>query len=363
MDVTTHPFFSDVAPEDLDRILERSQLRQIPGGSVVFDEGADSNALFLVLSGRVGFQKQVREAEWLTINECEPGGYFGEIGVLTGESRALRAKALEDVQVVEIPGTVLHGFLKNISGPVDKLFQSVIQHLHRTTRHYVDDRLHQEKMAMVGSMINSIVHDFKNPFCLISLSAQMLQQKYSDAESQRLCNNIVTQVDRMVNMAGELSEYSRGEQSLVKNSLYLDELLEEFRHNNFPYFEYDHIDVSIDVPHIRLQASRSKLMRVFQNLIGNAIEAMGDKAGEIKVRAKRNTKSKQVEITVRDNAGGIPESIRDRFFEPFVSYGKNDGTGLGTAICRSIVEAHGGHIEFETETDKGTVFHIYLPCS
>ena len=64
---------------------------------------------------------------------------------------------------------------------------------------------------------------------------------------------------------------------------------------------------------------------------------------------------------MEDNAGGRPEPIRERFFEPFVSHGKKEGTGLGTAIVRSIIEAHGGSINFRTETGRGTIFTINLP--
>jgi signal transduction histidine kinase len=67
------------------------------------------------------------------------------------------------------------------------------------------------------------------------------------------------------------------------------------------------------------------------------------------------------EIVISDNGKGIPEQIRNTLFEPFVTFGKTRGTGLGTAIVKSIVEAHHGRIRFETVTDKGTSFFITLP--
>lgn len=361
MDVTAHPFFADVDPKDLDRILERAQIEDFSAEQVIFEEGADSDALYLVLEGKVSFQKQVGGRDRLTINQSEAGAYFGEIGVLTGESRALRAVAIDQVKVVKIPGDTLRCFLKTISSPVDRLLQSVVQHLDRTTDQYVEERLHQEKMSMVGSMVNSIVHDFKNPFCLIRLSAEMVQQKTPEPQIQRLCDTIIGQVKRMVEMANELSEYSRGESSLVKQPVCLQRLMDQFQANNSPYFEDERVTFEIDVPAVTVQGSESKLLRVFQNLVGNAIEAFGDNRGSIAIRAEAHPKRKCVEIRVEDNAGGIPEEIRDRFFEPFVTHGKREGTGLGTAICKSILEAHGGGIRFETETGKGTCFVIHLP--
>ncbi|MCC5833474.1 MAG: cyclic nucleotide-binding domain-containing protein [Opitutales bacterium] len=361
MDVTSHPFFADVNPKELDRILERTQLEEYTSEQVIFEEGSSSDALYLILEGKVSFQKQVGGSDWLTVNQGEAGTYFGEIGVLTGEPRALRAVALNEVRVLYVPGDALRGFLRNISHPVEKLLQSVVQHLDRTTGHFIEERLHQEKMAMVGSMVNSIVHDFKNPFCVISLSAELLRQKISNPDLYYLCDNIMGQVKRMVEMASELSEYSRGESSLVKTPVCLQQLMQQFKANNFPFFEHKRVKLEVDVPRIQLQASESKLLRVFQNLVGNAIDAFGVNGGQIRISAKKQAAENQVEVRIEDNAGGIPEEIRDRFFEPFVTHGKREGTGLGTAICKSVVEAHGGRIGFETETGKGTCFIIHLP--
>jgi len=68
-----------------------------------------------------------------------------------------------------------------------------------------------------------------------------------------------------------------------------------------------------------------------------------------------------MEIKVSDNGPGIPEEIRATVFDPFVTQGKKQGTGLGMAIVRSAVEAHDGTISFETEDGRGTTFIIRLP--
>lgn len=363
MDPEEHPFFADVKPSDLERILARAQVEDFAAGQIVFEEGQAPDALYLVLEGRVAFQKRVAGGEWLTINESEAGAYFGEIGVLTGEPRALRSVALDSVRVLRIPGDVLRCYLSRLSGPIGKLFQSVVQHLERTTDHFVEERLHQEKMSVVGGMVNSIVHDFKNPFCLIRLSAEMVQQKSSEPQVQQLCQSIIDQVSRMVDMASELAEYSRGESHLVKKPVCLRELLRVFQVNNSPFFESEQIQLDVDVPAITINCSESKLLRVLQNLVGNAFEAFGGGRGWIKIRGEKIPGQNRLEIYIEDNAGGIPEEIRGRFFEPFVTHGKREGTGLGTAICKSILEAHGGGIRFETESGKGTRFILHLPLS
>ncbi|MDV7396189.1 cyclic nucleotide-binding protein, partial [Arthrospira platensis SPKY1] len=114
------------------------------------------------------------------------GSHFGEIGILSGLPRSLRAEAQPGCKLAFIPNQAIISLIQKMEGPVEKILRSVISHLHNTTHHYIHEIVKQEKMALVGGMMNSIIHDFKNPFCLISLSTQLLQQKHPDAETQRI---------------------------------------------------------------------------------------------------------------------------------------------------------------------------------
>ncbi len=363
METQHHPFFSKVAPEELERLLSASEIRAYADKEIIFEEGSPSDALYLILEGKVCFRKKLPSGHQLTVSISEAGGYFGEIGVLSEGERALQADSLGACRLLKIPSGALKAYLSNMPGPMEKLLQSVIRHLHQTTRHYVEDMVHQEKMAVVGSMMNTIIHDFKNPFCLISLSAQLLRQKHTDNETERLCMNIENQVGRMLEMAAELADFSRGEQNLRVMPLMLSGLFDEFRDLNFPFFENKDVEIQVDLPDVRIMGEKNKLFRVFQNLIGNALDAFGEGSGKIAILGEMLKDKGMVEIRISDNGGGIPEAIRDRFFEPFVTHGKSGGTGLGTAIVKSIIEAHCGEIRFETETGKGTTFFIRLPLA
>ena len=349
--------------ESVEALMRSALVQNLPRGTVIFEEGDISDSIYLVLEGTIGFSKKVTNRGHMNISQSQKGEYFGEVGVLTNDRRSLRAEARTPCTIACIPGAALVNYLRRMPGPVQGLLQSIISHLQGTTKKFVDDRIHQEKMALVGNMTNTIIHDFKNPFCLISLSSQLLRQRHADAETLKLCQNIEKQVDRMVSMVTELAEFSRGEHTINKVRINLRELLDEFRSLNHPYFDNTQVKVTIDVPEVTITGAKAKLFRVFQNLIGNAIEAFGDKAGAVKVSGTVSHAEGKVQIFIEDNAGGIPESIRDRLFEPFVSYGKREGTGLGTAIARSIVEAHGGSISYRTETGRGTIFTINLPMS
>lgn len=364
MEIEQHPFFKKVSSDQLAGLLKSSEVLSFPRTAVVFDEGAPSDSIYLIMQGQVVFRKRLPTGHRLTVSMSEAGAYFGEIGVLTDDPRSLEAEAQDRTELVKIPKIALLRYLDEMPGPAESLLQSIIRHLHQTTRHYVEDMVHQEKMAVVGTMMNTIIHDFKNPFCLISLSAQLLRQRHADEQSVRLCHNIEEQVERMVGMAADLTEFSRGEYRLNPMPLDIQMLLDEFKTLNSPFFETENVQVSIQVPSARVNVEKAKIIRVFQNLVGNAIEAIGDEtAGKIEITAERSSDRRFLTVKVRDDGPGIPMVIRDRFFEPFVTHGKSEGTGLGSAIVKSIVDAHGGRIRFETVTGEGTIFYVSLPLA
>ena len=103
-----------------------------------------------------------------------------------------------------------------------------------------------------------------------------------------------------------------------------------------------------------------RLLRLVQNLVSNAVDALGGKpGGHIEVRAR--VRDSILYLTVRDNGPGIPDAVKDRIFEPFVTHGKKGGTGLGMAIAQSVVTAHRGTITFVTAAGEGTEFIVQLP--
>ena len=104
-----------------------------------------------------------------------------------------------------------------------------------------------------------------------------------------------------------------------------------------------------------------KLERVIYNLLLNACEAVARNSGKIEVKTAAIPGG--VEIRVADSGRGIPEPIRDRLFQPFVSYGKENGTGLGLTVVQKIVQDHGGDVTVEKTSGEGTIFKLVLPLT
>src|SRR5262249_35266086 len=107
-----------------------------------------------------------------------------------------------------------------------------------------------------------------------------------------------------------------------------------------------------------LTLDESRLTRCFANIIKNAKEAIGQE-GTITIQIR--DVGPLMKGSISDTGPGIPEVIRGRIFSPFVPYGNKRGTGLGMAIAKSTIDAHGGRIWLESETGKGTTFHVEVP--
>jgi len=127
--------------------------------------------------------------------------------------------------------------------------------------------------------------------------------------------------------------------------------------------EMDNIKIVYQAPDdpFIVNADRNQLLRCFNNLLKNAIEATpANQPGVIKINYLITAKS--MLLTVKDNGEGIPEGLRDKIFEPNFTT-KSSGTGLGLAFVKNSIENAGGKVWFETASKQGTTFYISLPAA
>jgi len=360
MKLEEHPFIASIAEERRAHLAKEIEVSDLEDGAVIFSEKTEPDALYLILSGKVVFTKRRWDETLKIVSESEEGSFFGEVGIFTKELRALNASASGPCRIGRVPKAAVEKIIEDAE-PVRKILGNVIEHLKSTTDHYMDDVMHTEKMALVGTMISSVLHDFKNPFSIISLGATIIRQQYEDdPKTVRICANIESQIQRMVHMANDLSAFARGDSKVEIVDIELKELFLMFRELNVPFFKDENVELTMESNGASIACDHSKILRALQNLVSNSIEAIHHAGikGRIEIVAWEDDGG--VFLTVADNGRGIPEEIQSTFFEPFVTHGKSDGTGLGTAIVKSIIEAHEGEIRFETSAE-GTVFTIYLP--
>jgi signal transduction histidine kinase len=119
-----------------------------------------------------------------------------------------------------------------------------------------------------------------------------------------------------------------------------------------------HSELESDTP--KIVANRVQLQQVFMNLMLNAVEAMKDSGGELKIRSRSNAEGRLF-VSISDTGIGLPVESTEKIFEPFHTT-KPQGTGMGLTITRSIVESYGGRVWATANPDTGATFHFVLPC-
>lgn len=360
LDLKSHHFIAYFAPEQAAELCQVAIVESFPDQAVIFEEGEISDCLYLVLGGQVELRKRIGPEKYQTMTFSKPNDFFGELGVLDGSPRSTQAVASGGATLAKIPRNSFMEILDRTKGTVVlKVFGYMMERLRAVTDQYVYQLVHKEKMVLVGEMVNTIIHDFKSPFTGIQLASQMLKELHPDEETQEWCDIIQAQGKRIFGMAEELLEFSRGSSVLYKQPLNLATLLQQFEKLNGIYLKFSHVEFALGAADVVVNGDENKLMRVLQNLVGNAVDAFAGRGGKVEVSV--STVGTWAEIKISDNGPGIPEEIRERFFEPFVTHGKRGGTGLGTAIAKSIIDAHDGNICFESTRGEGTTFYIRLP--
>lgn len=219
-------------------------------------------------------------------------------------------------------------------------------------------RSKQERLASIGRMIASVLHDLKTPMTIISGYAQLMAQIDDGAQREAYVEQILRQFDIMKGMTQEVLAFARGESELLARRIYvnkfMDELLTQLNHA----LAGRNIALTVD-PQYRDTAyfDEQKILRVIHNLARNAADAMPD-GGSLYIGTR--AEGDELIFVVEDSGGGIPVELEGRLFELFSS-GKQGGTGLGLAIVKKIVEEHGGSISYQSRRGEGTRFTIRLP--
>lgn len=224
---------------------------------------------------------------------------------------------------------------------------------------FASEMVKTERLSAVGRMAGSVIHDIKNPMSAIRLYAQVLKKKSSDEESSELVDEITTQIDRLVKMAQEVLDFSRGVSQMNVQLTNFKEFLRGVLWFLKSDFEYKKIQLLNECAFDgQIEMDNDKMARVILNIAGNAADAM-PQGGTFTVRSQ--AENGRLIIEMEDTGSGMPEEIRKTIFEPFVTYGKKHGTGLGMAIVKKIIDDHHGDIKIESQVGKGTRMIISLP--
>jgi len=292
-------------------------------------------------------------------HESEAEFRFREELVALGEGRTRFESEFDnhtltgDVRHVSLILSVVPGY----ESTLEKVLVSIID---LTERKWMEMRFQQtERLAAIGQTAAMVGHDLRNPLQAISSATYVLEKNLTPAASEQAqemleaIENSVRYSDRIVD---DLMEYSQDlllELSVATSKSLLSDAMSQVK---IP----KNITISDSTSEdLKIRVDAAKIKRVFVNLLENAVDAM-PKGGELKISS--NLSNGCLEVKFTDTGPGVDGNVLRQLWKPLVTT-KPKGIGLGLAICKRIVEAHGGSISVDSKAGEGTTFTLTIPIA
>lgn len=222
-----------------------------------------------------------------------------------------------------------------------------------------------ERESAWREMAKQVAHEIKNPLTPLKLGLQLLDKSWRekdpkfDQKFERFSKSFVEQIESLSSIASEFSAFAKMPDTRIEKVSLFDMLSQAV----IIFKQLDNIVIFYQAPEVPffVNADRDQLLRCYNNLLKNAIEAVPiDRKGLIEINYLITSKS--ILLTIKDNGNGIPESLREKIFEPNFTT-KSSGTGLGLAFVKNSITNAGGSVWFETVMGEGTTFYFSLPSA
>ncbi len=237
----------------------------------------------------------------------------------------------------------------------------------------IERQLHEResRLAAIGQMTSSVVHDLRNPLTLVKGYADLahaLAVRGGDAATiARELDMVRSESDRLRRMIEEILDFARGgsprlDLQTVSAAGFLGGVLQPLAEDLRERGIEAELDLRLDAA-LQVNLDRDRIQRVLENLVTNAREALACWGLQRRVAIRVRTEGDFLAVRVADSGPGIPEEAAGHLFEPFAT-GKKQGTGLGLVTVRNLVLAHGGDVRVETRSPEGgAAFTVLLPLA
>jgi len=224
-----------------------------------------------------------------------------------------------------------------------------------------DQRAAQEagRMALLGQSASAMLHDLRTPMTAVGGYAELMAGE-DDFELRRsYVERIGRALEHMETMTKEVLAFAHGRREVLMRKVYMDKFVESVRELLVPETERSGVALVVNAEYDgSARFDENKIKRVIFNLARNACQAM-EKGGTLTWSVRRA--GERLVLECSDTGPDIPKEMAGRLFETFATHGKSDGTGLGLAMAKKIVDAHCGQISCTSLPGQGATFTIDLP--
>ncbi|MCL6610461.1 MAG: two-component system sensor histidine kinase AtoS [Peptococcaceae bacterium] len=336
-------------------LYNETMLASIDDAIIVVDNGGGVVIANYMAEKMFEVSEKVRHVHYEQL--FPPGSPFGSLmrDTLCGR------KSYKDLQVDWVNGSHnAHHFLvstSTLAGGGGDVIGAVLTCRDITERIRLEERVHrQERLASLGKLVAGVAHEIRNPLTSISCYIQHWQNQ--NKPNPRALATMYREVARLDSLVDQLLFFAKPAEArfsfhdinvLIENVLAFFSELHQGRYSLVK-------DLKPGLP--RVWVDTEQIERAVVNVMFNAVQALPE-GGTVKVSTGLIADDETVQVSIEDNGCGIPQENLVHLFDPFYSTRPN-GTGLGLAIVHEIIQAHGGHIEVDSEVGRGTRFSFYL---
>ena len=374
-------FFKDLPQAQIKKIQQVCHQIEYQPKQIIFEEGSQADRFYIVAEGAVEVWKDYRLPEKDLLAVHERGHLFGEMALIDELPRSATVVAKEPTRLFYIDRDDFHAIIQNNSEIAISILKSVTDMVRSSNEYFVEnlrerarelektnqalqeaqeELLRKDRLSTLGKFSSLILHDIRNPLSILRSMAEMIILNSTETgRVERNARRIITEADRLNQIASEMLDFSRGEirlnMSIVDLESFFNRLLEAVEEK----LQARDIKIVTEIKFTQpIIMDEQRMFRVFYNLVDNARKAM-PQGGTFTIRAFKADQTLKVEVS--DTGVGMDRTVQRKIFDPFFSYSDEGGTGLGMSIVKSVIEAHNGTLFVISKPNGGTTFRVTLP--
>ncbi|WP_455661732.1 histidine kinase N-terminal domain-containing protein [Pradoshia sp.] len=267
---------------------------------------------------------------------------------------------------MDVPVAILQIVINDINRQFDIFSHELVSTYYQLANKVIDEKTsfindnHKDKLALLGQISSSFVHEFRNPLTAVMGFNKILKKEYPNMKYLDIMDYELNQLNFRITQFLHTSKAEFNEDLVVDISI--KELIEEIKQLSYASIIDTNVKVEIDVAdNLMIKASRNGLKQVILNVFVNSIDALKNVPSDRIIKVKAALKNNQLLISLSNNGPMIEKEYLDSIFEPFFTT-KELGTGIGLYVCRKIIESYDGYLVC-TSVPEWTTFCIHLPDS